>query len=345
MDTASKPTPPSAPIGMIAVLAVAALLYALMLAWIGDARDSDAAGRGLAGFYILVGGFLLWVALAILLMIGAVRGRMPLGATLAAVVLLPASAVAVVKAINLYDHNVDWLILVPALLPPIFALYALWARLPVLQARFKPAATSAVAGIAIGALTALPFAVQAWEDRPNPERDARLAAEAQERQAAEDKRIREEREQEAAAFAKLGPDSSLMDYLPFLQTNHRDEAMAGVKKVKSRQADTIALLQKKGLDGTPNLLLLDLQPTPEVCQAYGTALASAATQISPRLRSDYVTAAIQLEYEVSTIQWLTGHDCNLNESLTLAATNVRAASDSDRLKKFADKLESLRTAK
>jgi hypothetical protein len=346
-NPAPRPATPTAPIGMIVVLCLATLLYLLMNAWIMGLRDggSDAAGRGLAGVYILFAGFLLWILLGVLLLMGAVGGRMPLAATLAAVLLLPASAVGVAEALEVYEHDIDLVIVVPVLLPLVFAAYALWARFVTLQARLGPVAASTAAGLAIVALTALPFAVKAWEGRPNPERDARLAAEYKARQEAEERRFREEKEQQAAAFAKLGPDSSLMDYLRFTDTSVRDQAYRDMKKVRSRQADIVMLLQKKGLDGSPILLDLDLQPTAELCQAYGTALASAATQISPKVRSDYGVAAMQLEYQADTIAWLTSHDCNLDEALGLAATNIRAVSDSDRFKKFADKLERMRTSK
>jgi hypothetical protein len=330
---------------MIVVLCFAAMLYLLMLADLWDTPGTDAAGRGLNQAFAALVGLVLWILLGVLLVMAAARGRMPAVATLAAVVLLPLSAWAAAEAAGLYNRQNVWPYAVPVVLPPLIAAYAVWARFPRLHGVLKPLPTSLVIGLAITGLSILPIAVKAYESRPDPERDARLAAEYKARQEAEERRFREEKEQEAAAFAKLGPDSSLMDYLRFTDTSVRDQAYRDMKKVKSRQADIVVLLQKKGLDGSPSLMLLDLQPTAEVCQAYRGALASAATRISPKLRSDYGIAAMQLEYEVSTIEWLSAHDCNLDEALTLAATNIRATSDSDRLTRFAAKLEGMRQAK
>src|SRR5262249_31363795 len=149
---------------------------------------------------------------------------------------------------------------VPVLLPPLIAAYAVWARLPSLHGTLKPIATSSVVGALVVMLIALPFAARWYADRPDPEREARIATEFKARQAEEERRYREEREQEAAAFARLGPESSVMDYLPYLAGNLRERAAEGIKKVKSRQTDIVMLLQTKGLDGSPNLMLLDLQP-------------------------------------------------------------------------------------
>ncbi len=347
MSTTPRPSQPAtAPVGFIVVASVATLLYLVMLANMSESLETDAAGRGLAQAFAAIVGFILWILLGVLLMIGAARGRMPLAATLAAVVLLPLSAWAAAVAGGLYSSKNDWPYYVLVLLPPLFAAYALWARLPQLHRVLRPFATTALAGALVMALTAAPFAARWYAERPDPERDARLAAEFKARQEADEKRLREEREREAADFAKLSPDSSLMDYLRFTGTSMRDQAYRDMKKVKSRQADIVMLLQKKGLEGSPSLMLLDLQPTAEVCEAYGTALAGAASQIAKTGgRSDYITAAIDLEFQVPTIQWLTTHDCNLDESLTLAATNIRAVSDSDRLIKDAARLETFRKAK
>ena len=349
MSTTPGPDPkPSAvaaaaPIGAIVVLSIASLPYMVMLANLWDDPGTDAAGRGLAHAFAAIVGLILWILLAVLLVMGAARGRMPLAATLVAVILLPVAAWGTVEAAELYNRQNAWPFLVPVLLPPLIAAYPLWALLPRLHGVLKPLPTSLVLGLAIAALSVLPIALKTYRDRPDPERDARLAAEFKARQEAEERRFREEKAQEAAAFAKLGPDSSLMDYQRFMDTSVRDQAYRDMRKVKSRQADIVVLLQRKGLDGAPILIDLDLQPTAELCQAYGTALASAASQISPKVRSDYGVAAMQLEYQLKTIQWLRAHDCNLDQALTLAATNIRAVADSVRFKNFADQLESLRS--
>lgn len=331
----ATPARKRAPIGTLLLVCAAALLYAAMLTSIMPGEGSDAAGRGLAQAFALMFGIALWLVLTILLLVAAAQGRMPLAATLALVVLLPASAVGVVCAMELSEKDgVGWLA-VPALLPPLFVLYALWARFPSMQIHLLAGPTSVVFGVAIVALTAIPVVLKDVADRPDPEREARLVAAEKARAAEEQRQAEAAREQEAAAFAKLGPDSSLADYLPFRYGDHAHEVQVGMRRVKSRQADIVAMLQSMPLHEVPALTELDLQPTAELCQAYGAALGNAAMQISPQRRSDYLTAAMDLEYELPAIRWLREAGCNLDGPLDRAAVNVDAVADSDRLRTLA----------
>src|SRR6185295_2929609 len=109
-----------APVGTIILLSLAAVLYAAMMSCLADAPGGDAFGRGLALAYAAILGTVLWVVLAALLIIAAAKGR--------------------------GDGSA---LLVPALLPPLYALYALWARLPALHARLRAGVVSAVLGAAI----------------------------------------------------------------------------------------------------------------------------------------------------------------------------------------------------
>src|SRR5580704_5128065 len=117
-----------APVGTIVLLMLAALLYAAMLGCIADAPDADAFGQAIVLLYAAFLGVVLWLVLAALLLIAAARGRMPLWATLAMVVLWPLSAVAIFMAGDAYSRGDPSAIWVLAFLPPLFALYALWAR-------------------------------------------------------------------------------------------------------------------------------------------------------------------------------------------------------------------------
>src|SRR5215217_7290128 len=138
-----------APIGTVALLSLAAVLYAAMMSCLADAPGGDAFGRGLALAYAAFIGAVLWLVLAALLIVAAVKGRMPVWAALGLVVLLPLSCGAVWMAgdaVGRGDASALW---VAALLPPLYALYALWARLPVLQARLHAGVVSAVLGAAI----------------------------------------------------------------------------------------------------------------------------------------------------------------------------------------------------
>src|SRR5947207_492547 len=86
---------------------------------------------------------------------------MPYWAKIAAAVLYPLSGIAALTAGGLsYSYPGGWLMLVVAVLPPLIALYAMWARLPALHTTFRPDVTSAVLLGAIGVviLATLPLA-------------------------------------------------------------------------------------------------------------------------------------------------------------------------------------------
>lgn len=139
------------PAGTIALLSLAVVLYAAMMSCLADAPGGDAFGRGLALAYAAFIGAVLWVVLTALLIVAGIKGRMPVWAALGLVVLLPLSCGAVWMAgdaVGRGDTSAFW---VAALLPPLFALYALRARLPALHTR------SAVLGAAIVLLTAAPY--------------------------------------------------------------------------------------------------------------------------------------------------------------------------------------------
>jgi hypothetical protein len=336
---------PSAPVETIILLAVAAFLYAAMVSSLSDAPDSDAAGRGLALVYAALLAGLLWLVLAALLLVAVAKGRMPLWATLALVVLWPLSCVAVWMAGDAYGRGDSWAMLVPALLPPLLALYALWARLPALHTIFRAGPTSALLGAAIVVLTAAPLVATTRAKPTDPARAARLAEAAQ---ADEERRAQEAkaaREREAAEFARLGPDSSLESYLAYLHSSaYSDRALAGIRQLKSRQSDAIGLLQKGRLLDLWELEQLGLAPTADLCQAYADALAGAAGKVT-KARSDYLGAAIALEGQLPNIKWLAGNGCDLGSPLGLLESNLRAVADSSRMTQFADTLAELRRAK
>ncbi len=334
-----------APIGTIILGGVASLLYALMLANLIDTGDTDAAGRGLNQAFAALVGLLLWIVLAILLVIAAAKGRMPFAGIIAAVILLPASAVGAFAAASLYDGQQAWPILVVALLPPLIAFYAIWARLPQLHPYLPPLSTGLAIGSAIVVLTVLPLGVRWYQSLPDPARNARLAAEQKVREMEERRRLQDERDREEAAFARLGPDSSLGDYLEYLHGEHAQDALQGIRLVKSRQADAVALLQHGRLRDLAELRDFNLEATPELCAAYGAALASAAAQVSPKMRTDYLSAAIDLEWQLPNMRWLVGARCDLSAPLGVLETNVRAVADSERMTKFADTLAKLRATK
>jgi hypothetical protein len=127
----------SLPVGAFVVLALAVLLYALMLINI-LAPDTSGPGDRVVGeafmeLFITVG---LWVVLAILVVIGGVMGAMPRWVGWSAVVLVPLAGVASFVALDMVSRGVMAGIIVPVLLPALVAFYAMWARMKQLRGRF-----------------------------------------------------------------------------------------------------------------------------------------------------------------------------------------------------------------
>jgi hypothetical protein len=334
-----------APVGTIVLLVLAALLYAAMLGCLAEATNADAFGKAIVQLYAAFLGGVLWLVLAGLLLIAVARGRMPLWATLVMVVLWPLSGVAVFMAGDAYSRGDASAIWVPAFLPPLFALYALWARLPALHATFRAGTTSAVFAGAIAVLAVTPMVTATRAALPDPARDARLAeaGKAQEERMAQERQAALDRQE--AQFASLGPDSALADYLIYLSSMaYGERALAGIRQVKNRQADVTLLLQQGHIADLRELSHFDVAPTAELCQAYGAALGAAAANVT-KARSDYLIAAIDLEGQLPNIRWLVGKRCDLGQPLGLLETNVRAIADSDRITKFADTLAALRRAR
>ncbi|SDR40193.1 hypothetical protein SAMN05519103_02695 [Rhizobiales bacterium GAS113] len=151
----------SLPIDAILVLALACFLYIAMLSSVSRPAGGgeSAIGAAIQSFLLLV---FLWIALAILLLIGGLRGDMPRWAAILTLILHPLSGIAAFVAIDMYSRHVTWAVIVPALLPPLIALYAMWARLPALHAALPARATSVVIWGAILILTIVPFPAAYW---------------------------------------------------------------------------------------------------------------------------------------------------------------------------------------
>jgi hypothetical protein len=334
-----------APVGIIILLTVAAVLYAAMMGCLGDAPGSDAFGRGLALAFGAFLGIALWLVLAAALVVAAVKGRLPVWAVIGLVVLVPLSCVAALKAADAYGAGDSSALLVPALLPPLFALYALWASLPSLHGTLRAGVVSAVLGAAIVFLAATPFVAAHRAALPDPERDARLAAAAKAQEEEQARERQAARERDEAEFASLGPESSLESYLIYLHSQtYTDRALIGIRKLRNLQADGIALLQKGRLLDLWELKELGLEPTPDLCGAYGEALAGAAGKVN-KTQSNYLGVAIELENQLSNIKWLIANHCDLSQPLGMLSTNLRAVADSSRITGFADTLDGLVRAK
>lgn len=356
-------TDPRAPqmafIGALPLLAFACLLYLGLMHDIvpSPAREfiqrgepaSNAIARGLTELIAFVLIFLLWIVLAILLFLGRKGQKMPPLALVAAAILLPLSGVAAIYATDLYASYAGWAIVVPALLPPLIALYAMWRCLPVLHAALPAKIINPAAWGAILVLTIAPFPLSvidpriyaAGEPERQRQREAYLAA-AEQQEALYREREAQDRERDIARFQALNADSPLGDYIDDLSypedaTRH-EAAVAKARQVKSRQSDVVPLLEKFSSDTGPSrsrgeieyledLWRLDIEATPAVCKAYGDALRQEAENIGKfshdQRPNDAWEVKEALERQLPNIKWLTGEHCDLGDTLAVIETRVR----------------------
>ena len=159
----SMPSPPqrSWPIGLLLLLAVAVVLYVLMLANAshqpsGGGESSMAAA--IEALYLTAG---LWIVLAIMVIVGAAEGSMPGWAGALAGILVPASAIANIAAVDMCSRNMRWAIVFPLLLAPLIAFYAFWTRMPQLQAALPAERTSVAVWASIFFLSVATFVLAA----------------------------------------------------------------------------------------------------------------------------------------------------------------------------------------
>lgn len=330
------------PVGTILLLILAVLLYAAMMGNLSDAPHTDAAGRGMAKAFAAIFATVLFVVLALLLIVAAVKGQMSIVGTVGSIFVVPAALVAIWIASDAWGNRDASAIWVPALLPPAIALYAVRVRFAALRALVNGVVADIAMGVVVVVLVGAPLQRTLFPPPTDPVAEARGAEEERARLEREEQAAREAHEREAAQFAALGPDSSMADYMPFLYGNYSREAHEGIRQVKTRQADAVALLNDGRLGDLADLLVFDVDATPEVCAAYGAALARDTAKVDPKAGSNQLGVAIDLERQLPNLQWLTGEGCDLGAPLVQLEKNLRAVADSSRITKFADELAKLR---
>jgi hypothetical protein len=329
--TTQPSLPSSPPIGAVAVVLLACPLYIVMLAAIfampgGDPGSYGAEGSlaaTLSALFALIFGGLLWIALAGLLTIGALYGDMPHWAKIAAAVLYPLSGIAALTAGGLsYSYPGGWLVLVVAVLPPLIALYAIWARLPALHTTFRPDVTSAVLLGAIGVVILATLPLAYVDELLFPGRLARQDAEAQALIAEREAEWARHRQEEGEKFRQLTPDSPLRDYLnpagmPEGDAGYR-QALEGARQVKQRQIEAVALIEEGKVRWLKDLAELDLQATPALCNAFDAALRKDATKEGPNWN-----VGEELERQLPNMKWLVAEHCRLDAGVNAVETRVR----------------------
>jgi lipoprotein NlpI len=311
-DSARRPPP----VGMVITLFLAGFPYAAMLACLFDLHrgGNDAMGRGLDEAFALVLGIVLWLLLGILLLIGWLRGAMPDWSVITAATLWPLSAVSAAIALDFIDRDGSYMI-VPAMLPPAIAAYALWARLTRLHWLLQPLPTSVVAWIVVALVAAMPLPRYFMERHAKHVVAQQEAAEA-ERQAAieaEKQRLNLQR------FEKLTSDSPLWDYAAFFAKDNplSDRAIAAARALPHRQVDAEEALRRDIGFPLVEYERLDLTATPALCSAASDFLhQEAAAHRAPTPDTEYETTfppTVEAD-DISVIEWLT-ESCDIDDAV------------------------------
>ncbi len=343
--TSSGPSRPRTGLtGAWLLLGLACVLYLVMMGIISAPASTDpnthkideAIGEVLGFFFTLM----LWIVLAILLLAGGVAGQMQIVAK----ILLLLSGVAAICAGVLYQRYAGWAIVVPASLPPLIALYAMWARLAALHAALPARVINVAVGGAIVILTAAPLPLSVIDAATYPVRQRQQEAERAAVLAALDLQEAQSRERDIARFQALNADSALGDFLgdlsfpaligSFSLPARHEEALAKARQVKSRQSDVVALLEGGKIERLEDLWRLDIEATPAVCKVYGDALRQDAENVwkySHQQRDDYAWAVRDaLERQLPNTKWLVREQCDLGAALAAVETRVRELCEPNR---------------
>jgi tetratricopeptide (TPR) repeat protein len=308
-----EPSPPptsSVPVGAIIVLILAVLSYLAMAAALGDIGHSDNAGNAIDAGLAVFFGFFVWVWLGVLLLIAGVKGNMPVWAGITVAILLPASAVTSSIAVDL--HTIGGLSprIEPFALPPIFAAYALYARLTVLHRVIPLVPVTIAAVVAMAALTLLPMPPFVAREHARAIIEAEEAKKALAEAQAADKRHAEV----LAKFEALTPASPLSDWAQFFGKDGEfdERAIAAARQLPHRQEEAIDALRRGMTFPLTEYGRLDLQATPELCAAARDFLIAAAASHKPSTNPDDRSAQNYFEPLAGGMELLTKDSCDLD---------------------------------
>jgi tetratricopeptide (TPR) repeat protein len=311
---APSPSPPSsAPVGAIVVLILAALAYVAMAVGLADLNSSDAAGNGITAAFTFLFGIFVWLWLGVLLLIAGIRGNMPFWMGIVLAVLLPASAITAVIALEMQGPDNPWPLIEPFALPPVVALYGLYARLTRLHRAIPLVPVSAAALVAMTVLTLIPLPQFVAHERLRAEARAESAAEEKAAQDAANKRHAEA----LAKFEKLTPSSPLSDWAAFFgRDNEFDEpAIAAARKLPNRQTEAIDALHRGMIFPLAEYGRLDLQATPEFCAASRDFLIAAAASHKTSAAAPDRSAEDYFDPLLGGVELLTKENCDLDAAV------------------------------
>jgi hypothetical protein len=298
MAIPAKASPGAVATGIV-LSALSLLLWALLLPSLANLAGSDAAGNALAQAYAAIAAVVLWVLLAVFVLIGWIKGKMPAIAAIAALVLVPGSGYAALTAMDLLSRPGIpphlWPIIIPAAIPPLIISFCFWALTPPLRAVI-PAGLAA--GLVWGAVLILSVSIVPMDqirNRADQQTTARMA------KSDED-------------YARLPPDAALWDLTPFLETRNETKANAVLDRIRAldqRQSQAEIMLDR-GDFPLGYLGRFDLDPTPAICEKARSLL---RRQVEPLVlktpdSEPYARIFRDVADAVAAMTWLVGYECS-----------------------------------
>jgi len=286
----------------------------------GESRYSE----GWAVLIVLLLGTPLWLLLGWLILLAGRKGFAPAAWVLASRILYLFAVCATFGAARTYLTWPGGLsILVPALLPPLLAFYAISVRLPsVATGPMRMASALALATSALVSFAAIPFATIDPLGYP-----ARLAQERHRWDAvfeARDAEALKKAQQWEADIEKLGPNSSLAAWLEYVNGSIgsaplHQRALEGARRATSRQTEVVMLLENGQINQLAELWQFDISATPALCRSYDHALNKLAASDEPF----EAKVGEHIERQLPNLQYLIAKHCDLASALWAAEARTR----------------------
>jgi hypothetical protein len=327
------------------ILLITLLLWAAVLANGVTLNSSDPAGNALSqayGVFMVIG---LWVLLATLLSIAAVRGPIHSWATIAAIILVPASGAAALGAMHLMSGNsaTRWPLAILVLGPALLIGYALWLYFPGLKAAIPAPGANGVVWGGLLLLSLSPWPRLAQRSRAGSEQMQRVQAAGGIEEA---KQAEARRQENLAAFQKLTSSSRLWDWMPFTWDGNelRDQALEGARRSPSRQADAEEMLARGHHFPLVEVQSLNLAASPALCASANVFLIKHAgdlAKVAPDL-PDYDARSAEFETYIGPIAWLNANGCDLAAALDALEASARTFGPSPRRQLYLESLARLR---
>ena len=330
------------------LLGVTVLLWVATVANCITIRSSDAAGNALSQAFGVFMAIALFVLLAIVLVLGAVRGSMPLWMCLAMVVLVPASGAATIAAIEVLSQGTEWPVrwplAIPILAPLTLIVVALWSYLPAMRANASAATVGGAAILTLAVLSIAPWPLlreRARVRRAGPGELEAIRAGKRARWSSSDSAS------ERAQFEALEATAPLYAWLPFTEPGSplRDRAFAAIAKLPEKQREVEEMVRSGNVAAVREIPNLGVEATPSLCDAARESVifhARRSLPDSPAEAAAYARYARDVEFYLPSVVWLTERGCALGNALTELETTARAYADSPERARFLARLAELR---